>query len=97
MSLKPFFLRGEIPGYRHTQVAEIQQFIDTLLMKGETQHLSRYNPVVKGKRLVQVAHHYNPYGKREREYQHQYNPYSKRRQRVPGMQGPIIIWQAGKT
>ena len=48
----------------------------TLLAKWETQHSSRYNPVVKGKRLVQVAHCYNPYSKREREYQH--NPYGKK-------------------
>ena len=56
----------------------------TLLAKWETQHSSRYNPVVKGKRLVQVAHCYNPYSKREREYQH--NPYGIKG--TAGGQGP---------
>ena len=35
MSETFFLQRGEIPGYRHTQVAEVH--LSTLLVKGETQ------------------------------------------------------------
>ena len=47
-----FFPRGEIPGYRHTQVAE--KYIDTHIMKGKEKEESN---------LVQAAHRHNPYGK----------------------------------
>ena len=70
MSSKPFFLRGEIPGYRHTQVAEIH--LGTLLVKGDIYIQpcgkgKEIQPCGKGKEIWQVAHQYNnPYGKREK-------------------------------
>ena len=90
VSTELFSLRGEIPGYSHSQVAEIylsrllikgerkgekkrgeihlsrllvkgeiQQYIGTLLVKGESNTLT-YNPV------VWVAHQYNSSGKGEK-------------------------------
>ena len=81
VSLKLFFLRGELPGYRHTQVAEI--YIDTHLMKGERKERSGYrqDPVIS------VVHRDITLTVKGKEYRHQYNPYGKRK-RVWGTQGP---------